>query len=75
MDHLTLNDWVEYAGISKTGLWKLEMENGTAVRLYMDKIMQALAGAPDNLSPEECCAFFTDHIHPDDIKLIDKYGI
>ena len=75
MDHLTLNDWVEYAGISKTGLWKLEMENGTAVRLYMDKVMQALAGAPDNLSPEECCAFFTDHIHPDDIKLIDKYGI
>jgi hypothetical protein len=75
MNNLTLNDWAAYAEISSTGLWKLEMENGIAVRMYMDAVMQSLMGAPDDLSPEEYCDFFTEHIYPDDMQLVEKYGI
>lgn len=62
-----------YRQQSKTGHWKLEIENGVAVRMYIDKEMQELIGAPDDITPEACCVFFKEHIHPDDVCISESY--
>ncbi|MDO4500592.1 MAG: response regulator [Erysipelotrichaceae bacterium] len=74
MNNLNRDEILDYLDKSKTGYWKLEMLNGVAIRMYVDKNMQYLIGAPDGLSPEECCQFFINHIHPEDQALMVPYG-
>lgn len=67
MDRLSIHDLEELFIKSKTGYWKLEMENGMAVRMYADPVMLELMGAPEGITPEALCVFFTKHIHPEDL--------
>lgn len=63
----------EYIGRSQIGFWKLVMENGNAVRMYADEVMQSLIGVQPQITPEECCKFFTEHIHPEDLSLTTTF--
>ncbi len=63
----------EYIQESSTGFWKMELQDGAEVRMYADAIMQELLGVSDDLTPEECYAFFAAHIHPVDVPLIKAY--
>ena len=61
-----------YIQESRTGFWKMELLDG-AGRLYADPIMQDLLGVTPEITPEECYAFFLDHIHPEDRPLMNAY--
>ncbi|MDO4479187.1 MAG: ATP-binding protein [Lachnospiraceae bacterium] len=74
MNYLSLDEINEYSRKSQTGFWKLEMEGGVSKRMYVDENMQRLIGVPDDVTPEECCQFFIDHIHPEDQALMVPYG-
>ncbi len=74
MDRLSIHDLEELFAKSKTGYWKLEMENGKAVRMYADPVMLELMGAPEGITPEELCVFFTKHIHPGDLPNTAAFG-
>ena len=67
MEQLSIRDLEELFAKSKTGYWKLVLENGVAVRMYADPVMLELIGAPEGISPEGLCTFFTAHIHPEDL--------
>lgn len=74
MDRLSIHDLEELFAKSKTGYWKLEMENGKAVRMYADPVMLELMGAPEGITPEALCVFFTKHIHPGDLPNTAAFG-
>lgn len=74
MEYLDRKEIEEYNEKSQTGYWKMEIISGANNRMYVDKTMQTLMGMPDDLTPEECCAFFGEHIHPDDRNLMMPYA-
>ncbi len=71
---LTRDDIAAYEKAGKVGFWKLELRDGVAVRLFVDPVMRELVGAPEDLSPEQRCAFFRDHIHPADRQLASDFN-
>lgn len=73
MEFLTQQEINECLGASGTGFWKLEIEDGKAVRMYIDVNMKNMTGVPDGLSPEECYSFFIGNICMDDRPLIDQF--
>ena len=60
--------------VSRIGLWRLDRENGEAVRLYGDAAMDELLGITGPAAPEERQAFLAGHIHPDDRELFAQYA-
>ena len=72
-DHFTLDDLKEFFDLSKIGFWKVEIEDGKEVRMYIDSNLQSLMGLPAELSPEECYEFYYQHICPDDRYMISKH--
>lgn len=73
MDFFTADELRQYLETSRIGLWKIEMEEGEVVRMYMDSEMLSLSGLPEGLSPEENNIQFKKHIHPDDASLMKEY--
>ena len=63
----------EYIRESRTGFWKMELDSDGTGRMYADAIMRDLLGVTPDLTPEECYAFFSAHIHPDDRQLLTAY--
>ena len=61
-------------GTCRMGLWRLGFENGEAVRLYGDAVMDELLGITGPVTPEERQAFFAARIHPDDAALFAEYA-
>lgn len=72
-NRFTLDDLREFFDLSEIGFWKVEIQEGKAVRMYVDTNMQSLIGLPDELSAEESYSFYLEHIHPDDRYMIQKY--
>ena len=73
MDFFTADELRQYLETSRIGLWKIEMEEGEVIRMYMDSEMLRLSGLPEGLSPEENNIQFKKHIHPDDASLMKEY--
>ena len=61
-------------GTCRMGLWRLGFENGQAVRLYGDAVMDELLGITGPVTPEERQTFFSQRIHPDDAALFAEYA-
>lgn len=75
MKYLTQQELQNYLSESQTGLWKLEYEDGKLPRMYVDANMEALIGAPEDATPEECYAFFLSHIVPEDQRLLPDFRL
>lgn len=59
-----LEDTLEGA---KTGIWTIELADGEEPRMYADKTMRKLLGAPDGIGPEACYRAWYDNIVPEDL--------
>ena len=65
-----MQDYFTFGGI---GFWKLELETGKKVRMYVDSNMRNLIGLPEGLSPEDNYSFFHAHIYTEDCYLIAEF--
>ena len=63
----TLEDILEGA---RTGIWTIELEEGRPPRMYADRTMRILLGAPDGIGPEECYRQWFDNIDPDYVEMV-----
>ena len=56
---------------ARTGIWTIELEDGCPPRMYADRTMRMLLGAPDGIGPEECYRQWFDNIDPDYIEMVE----
>lgn len=75
MKNLKDSDFADIQNRCKVGIWKLDVENGIPVRMYVDSVMAQLLGVSEDMTPEECCKYYTACIHPDDYHLMHDYMI
>ena len=59
---------------TRTGLWRMEFENGQMVRLFANALMDELLGVTQAVTPEERLALFCARIHPEDKALFEDYA-
>ena len=65
----SLEDILEGA---RTGIWTIEMEEGCQPRMYADRTMRILLGAPDEIEPEECYRQWFANIEPDYVGMVQE---
>lgn len=58
---------------SGIGIWLIVMEDGVKPRLYADHMMRELLGVGDDISPEDCYAWWYSHIEEEFLPQIDAY--
>ena len=63
----------EILRLTRTGIWQLEMEQGSSPRLYANDIMDEMLGVKTPLTPEERYKFHRSRIHPDDREIFQEY--
>ena len=63
----SLEDILEGA---RTGIWTIELEEGCQPRMYPDRTMRILLGAPDEIDPEECYRIWFENIEPDYVDMV-----
>ncbi|MCI8597165.1 MAG: response regulator [Lachnospiraceae bacterium] len=63
----SLEDILEGA---RTGIWTIELEEGCQPRMYVDRTMRILLGAPDEMGPEECYQHWFENIEPDYVEMV-----
>ena len=63
----SLEDILEGA---RTGIWTIELEEGCQPRMYADRTMRILLGAPDEIGPEECYRRWFENIEPDYVDMV-----
>jgi len=72
-DGFTIADIRNALSISGTGMWKLEVEEGSPARFYGDEIMNDLIGVSVDTSPEERYKIFMSRINPEDMGVFMSY--
>ncbi len=65
----SLEDILEGA---RTGIWTIELEEGCQPRMYADRTMRILLGAPDEIGPEECYRQWFRNIEPDYVDMVQE---
>lgn len=65
----SLEDILEGA---RTGIWTIELEDGCEPRMYADRTMRMLLGAPDGIGPEDCYRQWFDNIDPDYVEMVNE---
>ncbi len=65
----SLEDILEGA---RTGIWRIELEDGCLPRMYADRTMRILLGVPDEIGPEECYQHWFECIEPDYIEMVQE---
>lgn len=65
----SLEDILEGA---RTGIWTIELEEGCPPRMYADRTMRLLLGAPDGIGPEECYRQWFENIDPDYVEMVNE---
>ncbi len=63
----SLEDILEGA---RTGIWTIELEEGCEPRMYADRTMRILLGAPDEIDPQECYRRWFENIEPDYVEMV-----
>ncbi len=57
---------------ARTGIWTIELEEGCPPRMYADRTMRSLLGAPDGIKPEECYRHWFERISPDYVAMVQE---
>ena len=57
---------------SRTGIWRLELEDNCQPRMYADRTMRMLLGVEDGIGPEECYQSWTRGILPEYENIVQK---
>ncbi len=57
---------------SRVGLWYIEIEEGTAPRLYADWVMLELLGLEEGIDPEECYNHWHSRVEAEESELVDE---
>ncbi len=55
---------------ARTGIWTIELEEGCPPRMYADRTMRILLGAPDEMGPEDCYRHWFARIGPDYVEMV-----
>ena len=63
----------EILRLTRTGIWQVEMEQGSRPRFYANDIMDEMLGVKTPLTPEERYEFHRCRIHPDDREIFQEY--
>ena len=56
----------------KTGIWTIELEEGCEPRMYADRTMRMLLGAPEDMEPEACYRHWFGNIQPDYVEMVQQ---
>ena len=73
MKKLNDEDIQAYFQAGNCGFWKVESEEGKKTKLYTDEISNELFGIPEDMSPEKCIEYVTEHIYPQERKYFWDY--
>lgn len=65
----SLEDTLEGA---RTGIWTIELEEGSKPRMYTDRTMRLLLGVSDEIDPEECYRHWFENIEPDYVEMVQE---
>ena len=57
---------------SGIGMWMIIIEEGVKPKMYTDSMMRELLGVDDKILPEDCYAWWYDHIDKDFVSQIDS---
>lgn len=57
---------------SGIGMWMIVIEEGVKPKMYTDSMMRELLGVDDKILPEDCYAWWHDHIDKDFVSQIDS---
>lgn len=57
---------------SGIGMWMIVIEEGVKPKMYTDSMMRELIGVDDEILPEDCYAWWYDHIDKDFVSQIDS---
>ncbi len=57
---------------ARTGIWTIELEEGSRPRMYADRTMRILLGVTDEIGPEECYRHWFDNIEPDYVEMVQE---
>ncbi len=57
---------------ARTGIWTIELEEGSEPRMYADRTMRILLGVPDEIGPEECYRHWFENIEPDYVEMVQE---
>lgn len=57
---------------SGIGMWMIVIEEGVKPKMYTDSMMRELLGVDDEILPEDCYAWWYDHIDKDFVSQIDS---
>lgn len=57
---------------SGIGMWMIVIEEGVKPKMYTDSTMRELLGVDDEILPEDCYAWWYDHIDKDFVSQIDS---
>lgn len=57
---------------SGIGMWMIVIEEGVKPKMYTDSMMRELLGVDDKILPEDCYAWWYDHIDKDFVSQIDS---
>lgn len=68
----TQHDIEETLEGARTGLWKIELEDGCVPKLYADKTMRMLLGVTEEFSPEECYRYWFERIEPEYVAMVQE---
>jgi len=68
MKKLSDEDIQAYFQAGNSGFWKVEFEERKKTKLYTDEITNELFGIPEDMSPERCIEYVTEHIYPQERK-------
>ena len=74
MSLLNQNDMQKILQSSRTGLWRVEFEEGKAPRFFADAVMDELLGISGEMTEEARYEFHQKRIHPDDRALFEEYA-
>lgn len=57
---------------ARTGIWTIELEDGCAPRMYADRTMRMLLGAPEDVGPEACYRLWFENIEKDYVEIVQE---
>ncbi len=57
---------------ARTGIWRIELEEGCPPRMYADRTMRILLGVSDEIEREDCYRHWFARIEPDYVEMVQE---